>query len=47
MKDANRLKVNFSFILGDDDLANNMVSIKNMETGNQEDTLIDNIINYF
>ena len=47
MKDANRLKVNFSLIIGDDELANNMVSIKNMETGNQEDTLIDNIINYF
>ena len=47
MKDANRLKVNFALIIGDDELANNMVSIKNMETGNQENTLIDNIINYF
>ena len=47
MKDANRLKTNFALIIGDNELDNNKASIKNMDTGKQEDISLDNIINYF
>ena len=47
MKDANRLNVKYSIIIGSDELDNNIVSIKNMETGNQEELSFDKIIDYF
>ncbi len=47
MKDANRLNVNFALIIGDNELNKNIVSIKNMNTGKQEDVSLDNIVNHF
>ena len=47
MKDANRLKTNFALIIGDNELDNNMASLKNMDTGEQEDISLNNILNHF
>ena len=47
MKDANRLKVKYSIIIGDEELSKKQVSIKNMDTGNQETLSIDQIVEYF
>ena len=47
MKDANRLKVKFAIIIGDNELSDNTVSIKNMSTGKQKNIPIDGIVNYF
>ena len=47
MKDANRLKAKYSIIIGEEELKRKIVSIKNMETGNQEELSIDKIIDYF
>ena len=47
MKDANRLKAKYSIIIGEEELKKEIVSIKNMETGNQEELSIDKIIDYF
>ena len=47
MKDANRLKVKYSIIIGDEELSKKQVSIKNMDTGNQETLSIDQVVEYF
>ena len=47
MKDANRLNTKYSIIIGEEELSKKTVSIKNMETGNQEELPIDKIIDYF
>ena len=47
MKDANRLNVKYSIIIGPDEINQNIVSIKNMETGNQKEISFDKIIDYF
>ena len=47
MKDANRLKVKFAIVIGDNELSSNKVSIKNMSTGEQKNIFIDDIVNYF
>ena len=47
MKDANRLNNKYSIIIGEEELSKKTVSIKNMETGNQEELPIDKIIDYF
>ncbi len=47
IKDANRLKARYSIIIGEEEINKNIVSIKNMETGNQEELSIDKIIDYF
>jgi len=47
MKDANRLKVKYSIIIGDEELSKKQVSIKNMDTGNQETLSIDQVLEYF
>jgi len=47
MKDANRLNTKYSIIIGEEELSKKIVSIKNMETGNQEELPIDKIIDYF
>ena len=44
MNIANREKINKVIIMGEDELNNNSVTIKNMETGNQEVVKIDDII---
>ena len=47
MKDANRLKVKYSIIIGDEELNKKQVSIKNMDTGNQEALSINQVVEYF
>ena len=47
MKDANRLNANFALIIGDNELENNIASLKNMDTGEQEDISLNNILNHF
>ena len=47
MKDANRLNVKYSIIIGPDEIDKNIVSIKNMETGSQEELSLEKIIDYF
>ncbi len=47
MKDANRLKASHVIIIGDDEIKNGTVCIKNMETGDQQDVPLSNIIDYF
>ena len=47
MKDANRLNANFALIIGDNELDNNIASLKNMDTGKQEDISLNNILNHF
>ncbi len=44
MNIANRERINKVIILGEDELKENSVMIKNMETGNQEKVLIDKLI---
>jgi len=46
MRDANRQGAKMVFILGDDELKKNIVMIKNMFTGSQEEISIQNIIQY-
>ena len=47
MKDANRLNVSHVIIIGDDEIKNGMVCIKNMDTGDQKDVPLSNVIDYF
>lgn len=47
MKYANNCNVKYTIIIGEDEINNNSVSVKNMETGIQENVLIEDIINYF
>ena len=47
MKDANRLKASHVIIIGDDEIKNGAVCIKNMDTGDQEDVPLSNVIDYF
>ena len=44
MNIANREKIDKVIIIGEDELKNNSVTIKNMETGNQEVVKIDDIL---
>ena len=47
LKDANRLKASHVIIIGDDEIKNGAVCIKNMDTGDQEDVPLSNVIDYF
>jgi histidyl-tRNA synthetase len=47
LKQANRLAAEFSVIIGDDELAKEMVVIKQMESGEQQELKLDNIVAYF
>ena len=44
MNIANRERIKKVIILGEDELKENSVMVKNMETGNQEKILIDKLI---
>ena len=46
LKYANRLKVPYIILIGEDEEKENMVTIKNMETGEQEKIGLDEINNY-
>ena len=41
---ANKLKIPYICIIGEDEEKENLVTIKNMETGNQEKVKIENLI---
>ncbi|MDX8047673.1 histidine--tRNA ligase [Gracilibacillus sp. S3-1-1] len=45
-KSADRLKAKYVLVLGDDELANNQISVKNMETGDQEAVSFDQLTTY-
>ena len=47
MKEANKLCAKYAIIIGDDEIKNNEVAIKNMHTGNQETEKIDQLESYF
>ena len=47
IKDANRLQVKYSIIIGEEEINKKIVTIKNMKTGNQEELAIDKIKDYF
>ena len=47
MKNANRSKVSHVIIIGDDEIKNGVVCIKSMDTGDQENVPLSNVIDYF
>ena len=47
MKDANRLNVLYTIIIGEDEIKNNKVTIKNMDKGTQDYISFDKINSYF
>ena len=47
MKDANKLNVQYVIIIGDDEIKNNHVVIKNMDSGEQVNIAINEINKYF
>ena len=47
MRDANRLNVNYCIIIGDNELKNSSLLVKDMTQGTQEQIHIDDIFNYF
>jgi histidyl-tRNA synthetase len=46
-KAADRLQARFVAILGDDELSNNKINVKNMETGEQVEVDLQNFIEHF
>lgn len=46
LREANRSRAKISIIIGDDELANNTILVKNMETGEQVTILKNNLIEY-
>ncbi|MEH7332755.1 histidine--tRNA ligase [Neobacillus drentensis] len=46
-KSADRLKAKYVAILGDDELKNNKINVKNMATGEQEEIALESFIQYF
>jgi len=47
MNYANRLKIKYVIIIGEDEENNNYVTVKNMQTGSQDKVNNDELINYF
>jgi histidyl-tRNA synthetase len=47
MKDANRLNVLYTIIIGEDEIKSNKVTIKNMDKGSQNQVPFDKINSYF
>ena len=47
MKDANRLNVSYTIIIGDEEVENKQVVIKDMKSGNQDYIKFDRIKSYF
>ena len=47
MKQADRLNANYTIVIGDQELENNQIDIKNMETGESESIQLDQIVDYF
>lgn len=47
MKQADRLNAKYTIVIGDQELENNSIAIKNMTTGESENIQLDKLINYF
>ncbi|MFJ6458449.1 MULTISPECIES: histidine--tRNA ligase [Staphylococcus] len=47
MKQADRLNAKYTIVIGDQELENNFIAIKNMTTGESENIQLDQLINYF
>ena len=47
MKDANRVMAKHVIIIGEEEIVSKQLTMKNMETGDQEKISIENIIEYF
>ncbi|MGX0480563.1 histidyl-tRNA synthetase [Staphylococcus pasteuri] len=47
MKQADRLNAKYTIVIGDQELENNQIDIKNMETGESESIQLDQIVDYF
>jgi histidyl-tRNA synthetase len=47
LKAADRLKARYVAILGDDELANKQINVKNMATGEQEAVALESFVQYF
>lgn len=47
MKQSDRLNAKYTIVIGDQELENNSIAIKNMTTGESENIQLDQLINYF
>ena len=47
MKQADRLNAKYTIVIGDQELENNEIDVKNMETGESETVKLDELVNYF
>ena len=47
VKQADRLNAKYTIVIGDQELENNSIAIKNMTTGESENIQLDQLINYF
>lgn len=47
MKQADRLNAKYTIVIGNQELENNSIAIKNMTTGESENIQLDQLINYF
>lgn len=47
MKQADRLNANYTIVVGDQELENDKINVKNMQTGESEEIILSEIVNYF
>ena len=47
MKQADRLNANYTIVVGDQELENDKINVKNMQTGESEEIALSEIVNYF
>lgn len=47
MKQADRLGAKFTIVIGDQELENNKIDVKNMTTGESETIELDALVEYF
>lgn len=47
MKQADRLNANYTVVIGDQELENNEIGVKNMISGESENVQLDELVNYF
>ena len=47
MKQADRLNAKYTVVIGDQELENNEIGVKNMISGESENVQLDELVNYF
>ena len=47
MKQADRLNAKYTVVIGDQELENNEIGVKNMISGESENVQLDEVVNYF